>query len=49
MTKRQRINKRVTATTTELSKEYRRRIRLLESVKKVNGSQKYRKITKSLF
>jgi hypothetical protein len=30
-------------------KEYRRRIRLLESVKKPNGSQKSRKITKSLF
>jgi hypothetical protein len=46
---RQRVNKRITATTTELSKEYRRRIRLLESVKKVNGRQKYRKITKVYF
>jgi hypothetical protein len=49
MTKRQRINKRVFATTTESSKEYGRRIRLLESVKQANGDQKYRKITKSLF
>jgi hypothetical protein len=30
-------------------KKYGRRIRLLESVKKVNGRQKYRKITNSLF
>jgi hypothetical protein len=49
MTKRQRINKRITATTTELSKEYRRRIRLLESIMKVNGCQKCKKIRKSLF
>jgi hypothetical protein len=37
------------ATTTELSNEYRRTIPLLESIKKVNGHQQYRKITKSLF
>jgi hypothetical protein len=43
------MNKRVTAITSELSKEYRRRIRLLESIKKVNGRQKYRKITKTIF
>jgi hypothetical protein len=36
-------------TTTELSKEYRRRIRLLESIKKANGRPKYRKITNVYF
>jgi hypothetical protein len=49
MTKREWINKRVTATTIEILKEYRGRIRLLESIKKVNGGEKYRKIIKNLF
>jgi hypothetical protein len=49
MTKRQRITKRVTTTTTELSNEYKSRIRLLESIKKANGRQKYRQITRASF